>query len=257
MEKKLFPFSQLGSHPYSAAAKHRQDIEGLNLEINLSSLAIFPVAVGGKQINSILEIPVEDVPALIRTLIQTYNEFETDNAGHPKLELFPDTPQTVLSLRIQYAGEDSQFNEERLFPHTAEGIQNAVRTAETINAPQEGEDEPDIWAEKVELWRWTQQPGHYYEPEPVQSWDTPKPGPQPEHQKTDGSQPNFRVGAFFWTRTGNVARIDHPINNAGHYVWTGVVINADKSEVYESWNRHGRSIDLSVDDENDLMAEIE
>ena len=64
-------------------------------------------------------------------------------------------PATLLSLEVNYAFPDQEYNEERHYPDTPEGMRAAMAYGTTVNIPQEGESEPDIICIELILWRWT------------------------------------------------------------------------------------------------------
>lgn len=67
-------------------------------------------------------------------------------------------PATLLSLEVNYAFPDQEYNEERHYPDTPEGMRAAMAYGTTINIPQDGESEPDIVCIELILWRWTAAP---------------------------------------------------------------------------------------------------
>lgn len=69
-------------------------------------------------------------------------------------------PRTIIRLDINYdtpkdAGPAFEAHETRIFIDTPEGIKEAARQACTINDPQPGEEQPDIVANEVEIFRCT------------------------------------------------------------------------------------------------------
>lgn len=64
-------------------------------------------------------------------------------------------PASFLSLEVNYAHPDEEYNEERHYPDTPEGMRAAMAYGTTVNIPQDGEDEPDIVCTELVLWRWT------------------------------------------------------------------------------------------------------
>lgn len=234
MEKQKFTFTNTGEHPYAAATSHHKNIEGLNLEVNLSSLAIFPVAVGGKQINSILEIPTADVPAFIQAITNAYNEYAKENQNVPAL---PVQPKTTLSLRIRYEHPNKEYNEERLFPDTPEGLENARRQAVNINNPQEYGTVPDIFAETVELWRWSENNDHYV-PEHLETWSHEWP------------EVKIEVGKQYLRRDGTIVTIEGCYDKWRKFpYWANIT-----DEGMNRYDEHGHSL-FSEEDECNLLAE--
>lgn len=66
--------------------------------------------------------------------------------------------KTIIRLDINYdIPEDAsplfEAHETRIFTDTPEGVAEAIRQAQTINDPLEGDDEPDNVANEVEVCR--------------------------------------------------------------------------------------------------------
>lgn len=173
-QKTILPFKSTVSDPCAAHKKFYAFMSGMAFESG-EILGIWPVDTAGKVVDMMIETPIADVPALIQTLINLYEDYQRGNPYLPKIAFPNDAPDNVLSLRIKYEAHDSEYNEERLFPNTAEGMDNAIRTAQEINRPQEGEFVADIFAETVELFRWVDR-GTYYEPEEIETWNHEKLG---------------------------------------------------------------------------------
>ena len=90
-------------------------------------------------------------------------------------------PASFLSLEVNYAFPDQEYNEERHYPDTPEGMQAAMAYGTTVNIPEEGENEPDIVCIELILWRWTADPhAAEYEAERLATWNADPDNNEPQ-----------------------------------------------------------------------------
>lgn len=90
-------------------------------------------------------------------------------------------PTGFLSLEVNYAHPDEEYNEERHYPDTPEGMRAAMAYGTTVNIPQEGGDELDIVCIELVLWRWTAAPhAPEFEAERLATWNADPDNNEPQ-----------------------------------------------------------------------------
>lgn len=168
-KREILKFDRQTSDPFATIEGNCSLLNGFTIKSG-ENVAIQAIDHNDNVIPAEFECPMSSIPALIQHLIGIYEEYQTTRPHLPALKFQREQPESVISLRIQYAGADSIHNEERLFPDTEEGIANARKQAVEINGPQAEGLLPDIFAETVELWHWTRHINHYIL-EKVECWD--------------------------------------------------------------------------------------